>query len=81
MAEAVREGAASVEGCRAEVVAITEGDFQGGCFVNEGSLTAGDVADAFSEVLQRTIQIPMQQHPAGDHDGQNDQKRQGERRK
>jgi NAD(P)H dehydrogenase (quinone) len=46
MAEAVRDGAGSVEGCSADIVAIKGADFREGSFVNEESLTAGDEADA-----------------------------------
>ena len=46
MADAVREGAESIEGCRVSTVAIHGDDIEAGRFVNEESIAASDAADA-----------------------------------
>ena len=46
MADAVREGAESIDGSRVSTVAISSDDIQAGRFVNEESIVASDAADA-----------------------------------
>jgi NAD(P)H dehydrogenase (quinone) len=46
MADAVRAGAESIDGCRVSTVAISGDDLQAGRFANEESIAASDAADA-----------------------------------